>query len=249
MLVIYPLRRESIISHACLNRLMRGCLWAYSFLGLFRQFPSIAQFSTTLLLSALPHAPASACWLRYTAHTKRYCSEAVIQPHKNQVHIRPEVFYEQELNSDLLDLAPFPDSAHKWLWQDARKDERWGYSRSPIDTDPLQPTKLVESISYAKMPSALFPQAKFDPISPNLDLQALVEKTKNFDYVTRVTKDELAVFSRAEFEQLVFLQVILGGRPLVIEGWESDLPRWLFSPEWLIETCGTKRECFFVNDL
>ena len=45
----------------------------------------------------------------------------------------------------------------------------------------------------------------------------------------------------AEFEKLVLLHVIVGGRPLVVEGWSDALPKSLFSPEWLEQTYDKKR--------
>ncbi len=92
------------------------------------------------------------------------------------------------------------------------------------------------------MPSASHPQAKFDPIPPDLDLNALVEKTPNFDYVIRISTDQIRDLGLAEFEKLVLLHVILGGKPLVIEGWNAKLPPWLFSQTWLEDNAGNRRE-------
>jgi len=86
------------------------------------------------------------------------------------------------------------------------------------------------------------PQAQFVPISPDLDLSALVENTSNFDYVTRLPHDMLKEHSVQSLEQLVLLHVVRGGKPLVIEGWGSRLPPWLLSTEWLQENLGKKRE-------
>ncbi|KAI9738513.1 MAG: hypothetical protein M1818_005410 [Claussenomyces sp. TS43310] len=92
------------------------------------------------------------------------------------------------------------------------------------------------------MPSSLHSQAKFDPIPPDLDLSALVEKTPNFDYVIRISTDQITELGLTEFEKLVLLQVVIGGRPLVVEGWQSSLPPWLFSPTWLEDNVGAKQE-------
>jgi hypothetical protein len=92
------------------------------------------------------------------------------------------------------------------------------------------------------MPSSSHPQAQFDPIPPDLDLSALVEKTPNFDYVIRITSDQIQDLGLGEFEKLVLLHVVKGGRPLVIEGWHKNLPPWLFSPTWLEDNIGKKRE-------
>jgi len=77
------------------------------------------------------------------------------------------------------------------------------------------------------------PQAQFVPISPDLDLSALVENTPNFDYVTRLPREMLEEHSNQSLEQLILLHVVIGGKPLVIEGWEDRIDPYLFSPEWL----------------
>lgn len=92
------------------------------------------------------------------------------------------------------------------------------------------------------MPSNLHPQAMFDPIPPDLDLSALVEKTPNFDYVIRISTDQIRELGLQEFEKLVLLHVIQGGKPLVVEGWESDLPPWLYSSTWMQDNLGKKRQ-------
>lgn len=93
------------------------------------------------------------------------------------------------------------------------------------------------------MPSALHPQAKFDPIPPDLDLHSLVDRTPNFDWVTRISTAQIRRLGPAGFEKLVQLHVIEGGRPLVIEGWNRVLPKDLFSAAWLEKTLDKKRMC------
>lgn len=39
--------------------------------------------------------------------------------------------------------------------------------------------------------------------------------------------------SAQSLEQLVLLHVVVGGKPLVLEGWEEQIDPYLFSPEWL----------------
>lgn len=93
------------------------------------------------------------------------------------------------------------------------------------------------------MPSAMHPQAKFDPIPPDLDLCTLVETTPNFDFVPRLSLKQITEGRDLKaFEEVVLRHVIIGGKPLVIDGWEAELPPWLFSPTWLIENVGTKVE-------
>ncbi len=85
------------------------------------------------------------------------------------------------------------------------------------------------------------PRAQFVPCSPDFDLSALVENTSNFDYVTRLPKEMLKEHSVQSLEQLVLLHVVIGGKPLVIEGWDERLDPWLFSPGWLQDNLGKNR--------
>jgi hypothetical protein len=100
-------------------------------------------------------------------------------------------------------------------------------------------TKETSFICDHKMPSS-HPQAQFVPIPPDLDLSALVENTPNFDYVTRLPCQMLKDHSIQHLEQLVLLHVVIGGKPLVIEGWGESIDPWLFSPEWLQQNLGKK---------
>ncbi|KAI1330747.1 hypothetical protein F5Y16DRAFT_425074 [Xylariaceae sp. FL0255] len=92
------------------------------------------------------------------------------------------------------------------------------------------------------MPSAMHPQAKFDPIPPDLDLHGLVDRTPNFDWVVRVSTAQIRRLGPVGFEKLVQLHVIDGGRPMVIEGWNKVLPEDLFSAQWLEKHCDKKQE-------
>lgn len=92
------------------------------------------------------------------------------------------------------------------------------------------------------MPSASHPQAQFVPIPPEFDLHALVENTSNFDYVTRLSTEKLKEHSIQSFEALVLAVVIQSGKPLVIKDWGESLPPWLYSPGWIQENLGSKRE-------
>lgn len=89
------------------------------------------------------------------------------------------------------------------------------------------------------MPTATHPQAKFDPIPPDLDLQNLVDRTPTFELAQRIPASKIR---KLEFEKLVWYQVIKQGKPLVIEGWQGKLPKSLFSPQWLEATYNKKRE-------
>ena len=89
------------------------------------------------------------------------------------------------------------------------------------------------------MPSAR-PCAAFEPISPDFDLAALVESTPNFEYVVRIHCDMIDHQGIENFEKLVLLHVILGGKPLIIEGYEERLDRWTFAVQWLRDNCAQK---------
>ncbi|PFH55351.1 hypothetical protein XA68_18513 [Ophiocordyceps unilateralis] len=76
------------------------------------------------------------------------------------------------------------------------------------------------------MPTSLHPQAKFDPIPPDIDLHAA----------------QIRNLGPQEFEKLVQIHVVAGGKPLVIDGWDTVLPKWLFNVDWLERTYDKKRE-------
>ncbi len=80
------------------------------------------------------------------------------------------------------------------------------------------------------------------PISPDFDVDALVDSAENFDYVTRLSTEKLKEHSSQSFEALVLSVVIQSGKPLVIEDWGSALPSGLFSSKWLEDNLGLKRE-------
>ncbi|CAK7268307.1 hypothetical protein SEPCBS119000_002997 [Sporothrix epigloea] len=88
----------------------------------------------------------------------------------------------------------------------------------------------------------MHPQAKFVPISPDLDIQALVQDTPNFEWATHISASDIFVLGQQQFEKLVSVHVINGGKPLVIKDWNEQLPRKLFSAKWLEEKYNRKRE-------
>ena len=84
------------------------------------------------------------------------------------------------------------------------------------------------------------PSAAFDPISPDLNLTSLVEETPNFEYVTRISCDMIENQGLESFDKLVLLHVILGGKPLVVEGFNCRLDEWTFTSQWLQDNHGKK---------
>jgi hypothetical protein len=93
------------------------------------------------------------------------------------------------------------------------------------------------------MPSA-HPRAAFEPISPDIDVAALVEATPNFEYVVRIPCEAIDEQGIEAFEKLVLLHVVLGGKPLVIEGYQERLEKWIFSWQWLKDNHGSKSRYF-----
>ena len=85
-------------------------------------------------------------------------------------------------------------------------------------------------------------RAPFEPIPPNLDVDTLVESTPNFQYVDRITLGTIAEQGMDQFERLVLLHVILGGKPLVIDGFQDVLDPWTFNSRWLADNHGKKGE-------
>ena len=84
------------------------------------------------------------------------------------------------------------------------------------------------------------PCASFDPISPDLDLAALVEETPNFKYVDRIACEQIEHQGLEAFEKLVLLQVVIKGKPLIVEGFHRRLDQWTFTTQWLRDNVGTK---------
>lgn len=84
------------------------------------------------------------------------------------------------------------------------------------------------------------PRAAFEPIAPDFDIDALVEHTPNFSYVDRISVDQIDEQGLQNFEQLVLFHVIINGRPLVVDGFDSRLDPWTFSPKWLNDNVGAK---------
>ena len=84
------------------------------------------------------------------------------------------------------------------------------------------------------------PSAAFDPIPPDLDLEALVEDTPNFEFVTRVSCETIESQSMDALERLILLHVIQGGKPLVIDGFNNRLDGWTFTNQWLQDNWGSR---------
>lgn len=61
----------------------------------------------------------------------------------------------------------------------------------------------------------------------------------------RVSRDQIRSLGQEQFEQIVLMHVVLGGKPLVVDGWNSALSKGLFSAEWLEQTYDKKRKPFF----
>lgn len=86
------------------------------------------------------------------------------------------------------------------------------------------------------------PRAAFEPISPDIHVSALVDLTPNFDFVARIHCDSIDQNGLESFEKLVLLHVVLGGKPLVVEGFNERLDGFIFSEKWLRTQHGKKSE-------
>ena len=84
------------------------------------------------------------------------------------------------------------------------------------------------------------PCAAFGPIPTDLDIDELVERTENFQFVPRIGYDAIENHGLEKFEKLVLMHVIMNGKPLVIDGFENKLEPWLFTPRWLKDNHGNK---------
>jgi hypothetical protein len=86
------------------------------------------------------------------------------------------------------------------------------------------------------------PRASFEPIPPDFNLHQFVETNENFQYVDRISVDTIPEQGIEQFEKLILLHVIIGGKPLVIDGFEELLNPCIFSEKWLRENYGDKAE-------
>lgn len=86
------------------------------------------------------------------------------------------------------------------------------------------------------------PRASFEPIPPDFDLRQLVETNENFQYVDRISVDTIPEQGIDQFEKLVLLHVIIGGKPLVVDGFEERLDPRIFTEKWLRDNHGDKVE-------
>ncbi|KAJ5542013.1 hypothetical protein N7461_008016 [Penicillium sp. DV-2018c] len=82
----------------------------------------------------------------------------------------------------------------------------------------------------------------FEPLSPRLDIDRVVETTPNFEFAVKITCDAVDEFPLEQFERLVLYHVVLTGRPLVIEGFQQRLDKNLFSEKWLRGNYSSKVE-------
>jgi hypothetical protein len=77
------------------------------------------------------------------------------------------------------------------------------------------------------------PRAAFEPISPDLNITDLVESTPNFEFVSRINCNSIDTNGLESFEKLVWLHVVRGGKPLVVEGFNRRLDSHVFTEKWL----------------
>ncbi|KAI9817672.1 MAG: hypothetical protein M1826_001518, partial [Phylliscum demangeonii] len=89
---------------------------------------------------------------------------------------------------------------------------------------------------------AVVAKASFQPLPPSLDVDRLVEANDNFTYVKRIQVRDIGEEGLDAFERLVIEHVVVGGKPLVIEGLDKVLSKSIFSVKWLEEHYGAKHE-------
>ncbi|KAF9883599.1 hypothetical protein FE257_003152 [Aspergillus nanangensis] len=85
-------------------------------------------------------------------------------------------------------------------------------------------------------------RAAFQPIAPDLDVEALVDSTPSFEFVPRMDCNSIDNLGLKTFERLVLGRVILGGKPLVIGGFNERLDLSIFSEGWLRTNYSSKKE-------
>lgn len=85
-------------------------------------------------------------------------------------------------------------------------------------------------------------KAVFEPIAPDFDLSELVENTPHFQYVDRISCDMIDQQGMEAFDRLVLLHVIIAGKPLVVDGYQTRLDPWTFASKWLVDNHGEQVE-------
>jgi hypothetical protein len=77
-----------------------------------------------------------------------------------------------------------------------------------------------------------------------------VEELENFQYVDRILYKMIANSGVEQFEKLALVHVIIGGKPLVIDGFEEVFDPWTFTPSWLFPVQDTPcccLQCYFFS--
>jgi hypothetical protein len=83
-------------------------------------------------------------------------------------------------------------------------------------------------------------RAACGPVPPDIDLKHLIETTDNFEYAPRIKYDAIREVGSEKFQKLILKHVILGGKPLVIDGFQELLDPWIFNTQWLRTNHGDK---------
>ena len=77
-------------------------------------------------------------------------------------------------------------------------------------------------------------------IAPHLDFDPIVEATKNFSWASRISYQDILKDGPDAFETLIYKWVVKAGKPLVVDGFDSLLEPWMFTPKWLRDNQGNK---------
>lgn len=84
------------------------------------------------------------------------------------------------------------------------------------------------------------PRASFEPIPPDIDVNALVESSPNFQHVDWISRECFNQWNMEQFDRIIRKHVVLGGKPLIIKGYSELLDKDMFSAKWLAKNHGSK---------
>lgn len=111
-------------------------------------------------------------------------------------------------------------------------------------SDNMSTTGPGEIAPPARRITSTRDKAKMTYLPPDLDVEALIAITPNFNAIPRLNALQLEGDDQFKnLEEFIDKHVVQGGMPLVIENWHkrSDWPWHLFDPRWLTSNHGTDR--------
>ena len=90
----------------------------------------------------------------------------------------------------------------------------------------------------------------FLPIPPNFKVDELLNRpNSNFMPVNRISATSINKLNAAALDHLIYQELIINGRPLVIEDWHlrSDWPKHILNTRWLLNNHGHDRKFSFSH--